>query len=839
MKVFKTILLTLISITCWGQINNPYLQTPTSTSIWVTWQTSYGTETEVEYGTSSNNLNQSTSGASDALSSNWIWHKVRLSGLQPNTAYYYRVKTGSQTSGIKRFVTQPTEGTSTGHYRMIIMGDHQRSDDRYAKLVLAAKAKAETRFGSPVEDHVNLILNPGDVSSEGDRLDQWLKVHIGQGAPLTGNIPSVTVVGNHDDGGTFGPDPDVGGDIGFYSRIFTYSDDDDFHYNNLKGNYGDNFYSFQVANIAFFCLNSNQYWADQTNFAEDVIDEATDDSDIEWLLGTAHHPFWAEQLPGDAENYMIGRIKPLMEKSYKAAMYVSGHAHLYARGALPELPMCHTINGGASFDQYWTEYNADTDFENVQKTIIRQVYQLVDFDLDNREMHVETYSIGSSHGRFNEDKLIDSYYLKLDANKPNKPSMTIPNTVTLPYEFEGSIYSGDEPNNSTEFQFAGPAADFANQIYRSKRDFENIFYNGSSTWEITNLNENVDIFKVTVPAASLYQGVNHARVRYRDQSMHWSDWSDPTPFTATNGGLGNPPETDAIAYFPFNNNLNDESTAGKDFDFGTNNGATYVSDPTRGAVMSFDGNDMITIQDGTEAYDGLPEKNMTVSTWVKLDKVVEWGGLVGAFQDTGADEFGWVLGTRGQRFSFAVVGEDNGAITYLSDDEDYNLGEWYHVLATYNGNEMKLYVNNEHKVTSTRSKGNIKQLATGNFVIGAYKDNDEDFRMEGLLDEVTIWERALGDEEIDNVYNGITTSTKDIASSGFNIKFYPNPANDVINVNLNGEVRVKITSALGSTVYDQQLVGNSKIELSDFAKGIYVIQINGKDINRSEKLIIK
>ena len=182
-----------------SQEMNPYLQTPTSSSIWVTWLSNSGTESTVEYGTSQNNLDKTISGTSIHMANdedNFNWHKVHLTGLSANTPYYYKIKTGNKVSEIKRFKTQPIEGTSSGHYRFIVMGDHQARGERYRTLVSQARKKAEEKFGSPLEDHINLIVNVGDQVDQGFRLKDWRDVHFGLGAPITGNLPSITVVGN-------------------------------------------------------------------------------------------------------------------------------------------------------------------------------------------------------------------------------------------------------------------------------------------------------------------------------------------------------------------------------------------------------------------------------------------------------------------------------------------------------------------------------------------------------------------------------------------------------------------------------------------------------------------
>lgn len=282
------------------------------------------------------------------------------------------------------------------------------------------------------------------------------------------------------------------------------------------------------------------------------------------------------------------------------------------------------------------------------------------------------------------------------------------------------------------------------------------------------------------------------------------------------------PEEDPIAFFPFESDILDYSTSGKDFDNGTNSGAVIVDDPQRGNVMSFNGNEMVTIQSGSETPDGLPSrKEITVSTWVKTNSVHEWGGFVGAFQDNGQEESGWVLGTRNQKFSIGLTGS-NSTINYLSDNSDFNLGEWYHVLSTYNGTTLKLYINGIEKV-STPVAGNIFYLNSGWFQIGSYKDNDEDNRHNGLLDNVTIWERALTDQEISNLYNAdLLTNSKNIETSN-NLSLYPNPVKDQFTISSTEKIMSwKLYNNLGKEVQNGT---NSVISTNRIAPGSYFIRV--------------
>ena len=79
----------------------------------VTWMTNSGGSSVVHYGTDANNLSQ-TAQAPYAQGSNDTRHRVRITGLQPNTTYYFTVDSGqgqgtgtATSSSPRQFTTRP------------------------------------------------------------------------------------------------------------------------------------------------------------------------------------------------------------------------------------------------------------------------------------------------------------------------------------------------------------------------------------------------------------------------------------------------------------------------------------------------------------------------------------------------------------------------------------------------------------------------------------------------------------------------------------------------------------------------------------------------------------
>ena len=150
----------------------------------------------------------------------------------------------------------------------------------------------------------------------------------------------------------------------------------------------------------------------------------------------------------------------------------------------------------------------------------------------------------------------------------------------------------------------------------------------------------------------------------------------------------------------------------------------------------------------------LPTEEMTVELWVWDEQFIEWGGYMVAVQDNGAFEKGWLIGTRWKAFSFALssdgADDGDGLLTYLNSANTYDVNEWHHVVGTYDGKEMKIYVDGKLEGTSGVQSGVINYPDRIFFSMGAYKDDNEDFVHKGMIDEVRLYDRALSEKEVSN-----------------------------------------------------------------------------------------
>ncbi|MCP4092635.1 MAG: PQQ-binding-like beta-propeller repeat protein [Planctomycetes bacterium] len=183
------------------------------------------------------------------------------------------------------------------------------------------------------------------------------------------------------------------------------------------------------------------------------------------------------------------------------------------------------------------------------------------------------------------------------------------------------------------------------------------------------------------------------------------------------------------------------------------NGRVQLEDVGAFHAYVFDGvaNDLTV---STELKDAkLPKKAMTAAAWVRIDQAQSWGGIIGAAQDNGEYERGWLLGFREKRFGFVVTGKDKDErATWLLSESSFVPGAWHHVAASYDGKLTRIWVDGKLEAEGKSESGPILYPEHAIYQIGAYRDDDEHFRIKGMVHEVAVWGRALKTKEVEEQY---------------------------------------------------------------------------------------
>ncbi|KKL25968.1 hypothetical protein LCGC14_2399980, partial [marine sediment metagenome] len=165
-------------------------------------------------------------------------------------------------------------------------------------------------------------------------------------------------------------------------------------------------------------------------------------------------------------------------------------------------------------------------------------------------------------------------------------------------------------------------------------------------------------------------------------------------------------------------------------------------------ALTFDGTTTSVEVKGFRAAQ-LPQEHISAEAWVCLNRGTTWGGVVGYIQDNGSYEKGWLLGYNASRFNFSV--STASKLPYLSSKTELRPGTWYHIAGTYDGAQLKIYVNGQLE-NSTPLAGSIAYPPEAFFQIGAYHDQDEFFLGDGLVHEVRLYDRALSEAEVQTHY---------------------------------------------------------------------------------------
>lgn len=155
----------------------------------------------------------------------------------------------------------------------------------------------------------------------------------------------------------------------------------------------------------------------------------------------------------------------------------------------------------------------------------------------------------------------------------------------------------------------------------------------------------------------------------------------------------------------------------------------------------------------------LPQQKITVEAWVNLRTAGKWDGIIGAMQDNGGFEKGWLLGCREGHFSFALAttGSDDGdgKMTYLASKDIVSVNQWHQVVGTFDGKHQRVFVDGELAGETDAQSGKILYPDNAEFVIGAYRDSNERYAINGLLHSTAIWRKALTAAQIKRRYKAM------------------------------------------------------------------------------------
>ncbi|RXG11318.1 3',5'-cyclic AMP phosphodiesterase CpdA [Leeuwenhoekiella aestuarii] len=497
---------------------HPYLQDAEPTSIRIKWETEFKGESIVEWGLTAKLGNKTTGTSSKVNFGESRLHEVQLTGLERFTTYFYRVKTGKLRSDILQFKTPPFSGEAAS-FNLIAMSDMQidRSQpDKFSEVVNEGILKyLEQQFDGKVPDNLALVMIPGDLVAQGSNYEQWQTDFFRPSEKLFSQVPVYPVPGNHEQNAQF------------FFKYFSLPENGD-------PAYSEHWWYKDYGNIRIIGLDSNEGYRDmrqQYEWLEQVLKDTETEEDIDFVFAQLHHPYKSELwIPGEEETTgkVVKMLEAFSDKTGKPSVHFFGHTHGYSRGQSRDHNhlWVNVASAGGSIDN-WGEFEG-RDYDEFTVTQDEYGFVMINVDPNPADPKISLKRISRGNVQHPKNNAVtDSITVYKLNQKPDAPVGVSPKKETVDITaitLKASAFSGgrvSSKHTASHWQVS-TTPDFEKLIKDSWKQNENWYYKENRQKGDDLTDEDLSRLK---PATTYYW-----RVRYRDQYLGWSDWSETLTF---------------------------------------------------------------------------------------------------------------------------------------------------------------------------------------------------------------------------------------------------------------------------------------------------------------------
>ena len=141
--------------------------------------------------------------------------------------------------------------------------------------------------------------------------------------------------------------------------------------------------------------------------------------------------------------------------------------------------------------------------------------------------------------------------------------------------------------------------------------------------------------------------------------------------------------------------------------------------------------------------------------------------------------------------------------------------------------------------------------------------SDNTYPIVGKFEGRGTWTNLFGSEDIEIADDGkiylsdfnagviiieafdttLASSVKTITETNNNVKIYPNPATDIINIEINQENKLNYTISIfnvkGQKIFEHNYKKNNILLDLKFKKGVYIVEVSNENFTENKKIIIK
>ena len=297
------------------------------------------------------------------------------------------------------------------------------------------------------------------------------------------------------------------------------------------------------------------------------------------------------------------------------------------------------------------------------------------------------------------------------------------------------------------------------------------------------------------------------------------------------------PSNGLLCWYPFNGNANDESGNSH---HGISNGATLTMDRFGNANEAYSFNGMNTeIRVPNSSALNLTG-DFSISIWFKsinpptnnnshtliakrddnlscCSSNVPWNFSIN-YQQNGID------------YKKPICAFASNSYTFNQSDSLITLNTWQQLIFIYKSDTLIMYLDGD-QIYSSYSSSAQRATNTNDMLIGSINRATGDEYMNGDLDDIGIWNRALTPAEIQQIYIN-TTAINELNASN-NLIVYPNPVSEELFIVKNSELskNIFLFDALGQKIKTWKTTSSTfSVSVKELSSGVYYITDDKSDL---------
>ena len=514
----------------------PFLQDAEPTSVWVVWETVGEAPSRVRYGSSGRTRRVATGDSIPGKDGSRI-HHVQLTGLEPDSLHSYRIDAEGARGGTFRFRTPPLRESGKS-FRFAVYSDTQSGPDarKHTEVINEGVIGfVEDEFGRALWDELAFSLIPGDLVNAGSNYGEWKEQFFDEEQALAQHVPLYPVPGNHEQ------------DAHWFFDYFHLPE-------NGSPGFEEHWWYKDHGNVRLIGIDSNSGYRipQQLAWLDGVLAEAADDPVIDFVFAEMHHPHKTPSwTPGNTAftGEVVQRLEAFSTATGKPSIHFFGHTHSYERGQSRDHEhLWVDVSAGEGDLAWWGEF-PNEDYPEFQKVFMDWGFVLMEVeDGENPSFRMRRVSRGNQFDP-KDNAVIDDLTIRHHNAAPATPRALEPVGGAGEVSADEGVLRGsafEDPDGdshlASHFQVTAVAGDYSTPVRDEWFRFENWFAPPGATGRETgyfsvDTRAGKDVRELELGPLDPYT-TYHWRVRYRDSSLAWSDWSEEATFTTGAAAVG-------------------------------------------------------------------------------------------------------------------------------------------------------------------------------------------------------------------------------------------------------------------------------------------------------------